>query len=102
LGDLAAEWLIFAVPAVAIAFGWHNLFQEKTFATWIVDFLFAFAFGILLRYFTIALMRGLSLSAGFGRRSRPTRFPYRLANWHVRLHGVREFLSVSPSTRNST
>lgn len=64
LGDLAAEWLIFAAPTVAITFGWHRLFQEKIFAAWIVDFLFAYAFGVLFQYFTIAPMRGLSLGAG--------------------------------------
>lgn len=64
LGDLCAEWLIFSVPAVAVAFGWHGLFREKIFAEWIVDFLIAFAFGIVFQYFTIAPMRGLSFGQG--------------------------------------
>jgi hypothetical protein len=64
LGDICAEWLVFAFPAIAIAFGWGWLFGEKMFATWIVDYVFAFALGILFQYFTIAPMRNLSLRAG--------------------------------------
>ena len=64
LGDMTAEWLAFFVPGVAIAFGWHSLFDEKTFAIWILDFLAAFAFGIIFQYFAIAPMRNLSLGEG--------------------------------------
>jgi Domain of unknown function (DUF4396) len=46
LGDLLAEWLAFAVPAVALWFGYQTLFSEKMFAVWILDFVFAFVFGI--------------------------------------------------------
>jgi len=34
------------------------------FARWIVDYFFAYAFGIVFQYFTIAPMRGLSLWKG--------------------------------------
>lgn len=64
LGDICAEWLVFAVPALAVAFGWHSIFQHRMFATWIVDYVFAYAFGILFQYFTIAPMRGLSVREG--------------------------------------
>jgi hypothetical protein len=64
LGDICAEWLVFAVPAVAVAFGWHGLFGDKIFAAWVVDYLFAYAFGVVFQYFTIAPMRGLSLGRG--------------------------------------
>lgn len=64
LGDLCAEWLVFAVPPIAMAFGWHTLFAEKMFAVWIIDYLFAFAFGILFQYWTIVPMRNLSVGAG--------------------------------------
>lgn len=64
LGDICAEWLVFAVPAIAIAFGWQSIFSEKMFAVWIVDYLFAYAFGIAFQYFTIAPMRGLSFRDG--------------------------------------
>ncbi len=64
LGDIVAEWLVFAVPAIAIAFGWGSIFPHRIFAVWIVDYLFAYAFGIVFQYFTIAPMRGLSLGPG--------------------------------------
>lgn len=64
LGDLAAEWLAFAAPVVATWFGWHGVFQEKTFAVWVLDFIFAFLLGIVFQYFAIAPMRGLSVGKG--------------------------------------
>lgn len=38
LGDILAEWLVFAFPAIAVAFGWQSIFSEKMFAVWIVDY----------------------------------------------------------------
>lgn len=64
LGDLVAEWLAFFVPTVAIWLGYGSLFSEKIFAVWILDFIFAFAFGILFQYFTIAPMKKLSVAEG--------------------------------------
>jgi hypothetical protein len=64
LGDIVAEWLVFAVPAIAVAFGYNSVFGDRIFAVWIVDYLFAYAFGILFQYFTIAPMRDLSLAQG--------------------------------------
>lgn len=64
LGDIIVEWSAFAFPAVAIWFGWHTVFSEKTFAVWIPDFIVAFLLGIVFQYFTIKPMRGLSFGAG--------------------------------------
>ena len=64
LGDLVAEWLVYGVPALAVAFGWHSIFKDRMFAVWLIDYLFAYAFGIVFQYFTIAPMRGLSLGQG--------------------------------------
>lgn len=64
LGDVAAEWLAFAVPTIATWFGWHWLFAEKTFAVWILDFVFAFLLGIVFQYFAIVPMRALSFGKG--------------------------------------
>lgn len=64
LGDICAEWLVFSVPAVAAAFGFHHLFTHRIFAAWIVDYIFAYAFGIVFQYFTIAPMRSLSFGRG--------------------------------------
>lgn len=64
LGDIVAEWLAFLIPGVAIAFGWHSLFDDKTYAIWTLDFVAAFAFGIVFQYFAIAPMRDLSFGRG--------------------------------------
>lgn len=64
LGDIVAEWLVFAVPAVAVAFGYQSIFSHKIFAVWIVDYIFAYGFGIIFQYFTIAPMRGLGFGKG--------------------------------------
>jgi hypothetical protein len=60
IGDLMAESLAFAFPAVAVWFGWHPLFAEKMFAVWGLDYAFAFVLGIAFQYFTIKPMRDLS------------------------------------------
>jgi hypothetical protein len=64
LGDIIAEWLAFAAPGIAIAFGWKSLFDEKTFAIWVLDYILAFGFGIAFQYFTIKPMRHLSAAQG--------------------------------------
>lgn len=60
LGDIIAEWAAFLFPVLAVWFGWHTVFAEKTFAVWIVDFIVAFSLGVLFQYFTIKPMRDLS------------------------------------------
>ncbi len=62
LGDLLAEFLVAGLPALAVAVGWGTLYQERLFAAWIWDFIFAYLFGIALQYFAIAPMR----DSGFG------------------------------------
>jgi hypothetical protein len=64
IGDIIAEWLAFAVPAVAAWFGWHSLFSEKIFAVWVLDFVLAFLIGVAFQYFTIAPMRHLGFLQG--------------------------------------
>ena len=64
LGDVVAEWLCFGVPAIAVWFGYRSIFQDKMFAVWIVDYIFAFSFGVVFQYFTIAPMRGLGVRDG--------------------------------------
>lgn len=54
LGEICAEWLAFAVPGIAVALGWGSLFGEKTYAVWVLDFIFAFALGIIFQYFTLS------------------------------------------------
>ena len=57
LGDILAKWLAFAAAMVAIVFGWHSVFEEKTYAVWVLDFILAFGFGIVFQYFAIVPMR---------------------------------------------
>lgn len=64
LGDIIAEWLAFSAPAVAVAFGWKSLFDDKMFAVWMMDFSAAFLIGIAFQYFTIKPMRDLSVKDG--------------------------------------
>jgi hypothetical protein len=64
LGDLIVEWAAVAFPGIAILFGWHSLFAERTFAVWIPDYLVAFLIGIMFQYFTIAPMRNLGVGEG--------------------------------------
>ncbi len=64
LGDIVAEWLVFVVPVIAVWFGYLSIFSDKIFAVWVVDYIFAFSFGIVFQYFTIAPMRGLSFWPG--------------------------------------
>ena len=93
LGDICAEWLAFGLPAVAIWLGWHSLFSEKIFAIWILDYIFAYAIGIVFQYYTIAPMRRLKFSVGVcgGDQGRYA-VPHRLAGRDVRFHGGRLFL----------
>jgi hypothetical protein len=56
LGDLIAEWLIFAL-GLTIA-------GRSLFAEYLGDYAFALALGILFQYFAIAPMRGLGVKDG--------------------------------------
>ena len=85
LGDIFAEWLTFAAPAVAVAFGWRSLFPDRIFAVWIVDFLFAYAFGVVFQYFTIAPMRGLPFARGIVEAVKADTLS--LAAWQVGMYG---------------
>jgi hypothetical protein len=89
LGDLVAEWLVYAVPAIAVAFGWHSIFREQMFAVWVVDYLFAYAFGIGFQYFTIAPMRGLSVGQGLLAAIKADTLS--LTAWQVGMYGFMAF-----------
>ena len=89
LGDIVAEWLVFAVPAIAVWFGWQSLFGDKIFAVWIVDYLFANAFGIVFQYFTIAPMRNLGFVAGIWAAIKADTLS--LTAWQVGMYGFMAF-----------
>jgi hypothetical protein len=89
LGDICAEWLVFLVPAVAVAFGWHTVFRDRIFAVWVVDYLFAYAFDVVFQYFTIAPMRGLSLGRGVIAAIKADTLS--LTAWQVGMYGFMAF-----------
>lgn len=77
LGDICAEWLVFFVPV--------TLFGMKIFGAWVVDFAFAFAFGIAFQYFSIKPMRGLSPVEGL--KSALKADTLSLTSWQVGMYG---------------
>ena len=89
LGDILAEWLVFAVPAIAVAFGYQSLFGERIFAVWVVDYIFAYAFGIVFQYFTIAPMRGLSFWPGIAAAIKADTLS--LTAWQIGMYGFMAF-----------
>jgi hypothetical protein len=86
LGDLVAETVALAFPAVAIWFGWHTLFAEKMFAVWVLDFVLAFGFGIAFQYFTIAPMRGLGFRDGLIAALKADALS--LTAWQIGMYGM--------------
>ena len=92
LGDICAEWLAFAFPAIAVWFGWHWLFSEKMFAVWVLDFIFAFAIGISFQYFTIVPMRHLKMRAGV--RAALKADALSLTAWQIGMYGFMAFASL--------
>jgi Domain of unknown function (DUF4396) len=86
LGDIVAEWGAHAFPPLAVWFGWHRVFAEKTFAVWIADFILAFLFGIAFQYFTIKPIH--NLSAGQGLVAALKADAASIAAWQVGMYGV--------------
>jgi hypothetical protein len=90
LGDILAEWLAFAFPVLAVWLGWQSIFPEKIFAVWVLDYIFAFLFGIAFQYFTIKPMRGLSPEQGLVQAFKADTLS--LTAWQVGMYG---FMAVA-------
>ncbi len=86
LGDVLAEALAYAAPGISVAFGWHWLFEDKIFATWVLDFVFAFAFGIGFQYFSIVPMRHLAPLDGLKHALRADTLS--LISWQLGMYSV--------------
>lgn len=86
LGDICAEWLAFAIPAIATWFGWHTLFGEKIFAVWVLDYIFAFGFGIIFQYFTIVPMKHLGFAEGIWAAVKADTLS--LSAWQIGMYGL--------------
>jgi hypothetical protein len=93
LGDLCAEWLAFAVPSLPVALGWHTVFTERIYAVWILDFGFAYLFGMAFQYFTIAPMRRLTLAQGLIAALKADTLS--LCAWQVGMYGFMAFASFA-------
>ena len=89
LGDICAEWLVFLAPLIAVFFGWHWLFGPKLFAAWVVDFLFAYAFGIVFQYFAIKPMRDLTPGAAIWAAIKADTLS--LTSWQIGMYGFMAF-----------
>ena len=85
IGDVLAEWIAFLIPSVAIAFGWHALFDDKMYAVWVLDFAFAFVLGIVFQYFAIVPMRGLGFGQGIVAAVKADALS--LASWQLGMYG---------------
>ena len=89
LGDICAEWLVFLAPSVAVFFGWHWLFGPEMFAAWVVDFLFAYAFGIVFQYFSIKPMRDLAPGPAIWCAIKADTLS--LTSWQIGMYGFMAF-----------
>ncbi len=85
LGDLIAEWTVFLVPPLLAYLGYRTLFNERTFATWILDYVLAFLLGIAFQYFTIVPMRKLAPTPGVWQALKADTLS--LTAWQVGIYG---------------
>jgi hypothetical protein len=90
IGDILAEWLAAGFPTIAVWLGWQILFHEKTFAIWILDYLFAFVLGIAFQYFAIKPMRD-DLSGARALRLALKADVLSLTAWQVGMYGFMAF-----------
>jgi Domain of unknown function (DUF4396) len=77
VGDIVAEFFLLAVPL--------TLWGKPIFAAWVIDYLFAFAFGIAFQYFTIKPMK--KLTAGEALWTAVKIDSLSLTAWQVGMYG---------------
>jgi hypothetical protein len=63
LADLTVEWLVLALPAVAVLGGLGTLFRDRLFAVWVLELIVAFLVGIAFQYAAIVPTHGLGVAA---------------------------------------
>lgn len=81
LGDLCAEWLVFATGLMIFPLPNH----KHLFASWILAYVFAYTFGIAFQYFTIAPMRNLSVGEGIWAAIKADTLS--LTAWQIGMYG---------------
>lgn len=77
LGDIAGEFAVFALAL--------KLWGSPLWAAFLVDFVLAWAFGIVFQYFTLVPMRGLSLLPGI--RAAVKADTLSIAAWQLGMFG---------------
>lgn len=77
LGDLLADFLVFAFAL--------KLWGSDLWASFVIDFVFAWTLGVVFQYFTIAPMRGLSLFPGIWAAIKADTLS--IAAWQVGMYG---------------
>lgn len=77
LGDLVAEWITFAAPLV--------IFGQGLFGSWVLDYLFAYLFGIAFQYFTIQPMKNLPPAKGLVEAIKADTLS--LTSWQIGMYG---------------
>ncbi|MBW4031967.1 MAG: DUF4396 domain-containing protein [Acidobacteria bacterium] len=86
LADLVVEWLVFAVPALAVAGGLGLIFDQRIFASWVLDFVAAFLIGIAFQYAAIAPSRGIRGWAAWKAAIRADAAS--IAAWQIGMYGA--------------
>lgn len=86
IGDLVAEFALVAFPVIGVVVGRGTLYDDEIFAGWIIDFVLAFALGVVFQYFSIAPMRGLGLRAGIVAALKADALS--ISAWQVGMYGV--------------
>jgi hypothetical protein len=77
LGDLVAEWITGVAPLV--------IFGHKIFGGWLIDYIWAYLFGIVFQYFTIKPMKQLSVSQGIWAAIKADTLS--LTAWQIGMYG---------------
>lgn len=72
-----AEWIAFAAPI--------EIFGQKIFGSWLLDFLFAYLFGVAFQYFTIKPMKDLPPGKGLWAAIKADTLS--LTAWQVGMYG---------------
>lgn len=86
IGDLVGEFVLVLFPLLGTLVGRGTFYQDEIFAGWIIDFVLAFALGIVFQYFSIAPMRGLGFRAGIVAALKADTFS--ISAWQVGMYGV--------------
>ena len=86
LGDVVGESLVVVAPVLLTAAGLGTVFSDEMYARWVVDFGFAFIFGVALQYAAIQPMQHLPVRRGIVQALKADALS--IASWQVGMYGV--------------